>query len=596
MNEIAAKRTKPEKTLIAAGILLSFGGVLCWAGVLGFTREVGYQFIWPFVLAALALGNIQFFQLADKREKWCFGLLGFLFTVLQAVGFRLQTAGQTGTVGLLLCAGTGVGCAAAVGWLFAILYRGLCRLHTNSERRTTVNRHPRTVFWFSFFVILLCWLPVYLAYYPGLFAYDIAVQIGQTIASDYSTHHPLLHTLFLGGLYQLGNAFGSPTIGFTIATIFQMLLLALSLASLMRYLSILNCSFALQTILLLFMALSPIHSMLSISATKDVFFAAAFLQWLIQVHRLMREPQLLKRPSFLTLYLLFAVLVCLLRSNALWMMILACAPLILFAGKNCRKRLIIVSIVVLLLSWGSAFGLKTITQAQSVTINEMLCVPVQQMARVYTLTGGTDSKDAQEIIQYLPTADRYMPERADEVKTFATIKPNQLWSFAKLWGRIGIEHPIEYLDAFLLNTCGYWWLNDVSHAQTYGMGLEGRQGYLLSDTKPGFGIAHTSLFPALEGLYERLFSANEYQKFPVLSILFAPALYIWMLLFGLVGSICRKSRNGQALGWILFAYLLTLLLGPCVLIRYVYPFIVSLPLLLFTPQRATSEAVEKTNQ
>ena len=65
-------------------------------------------------------------------------------------------------------------------------------------------------------VIFLCWLPVFLAYYPSVFAYDAEGQLYQVIAGDYSTHHPLLHTLFMGAFFRLGGAVGSYPFGMAV--------------------------------------------------------------------------------------------------------------------------------------------------------------------------------------------------------------------------------------------------------------------------------------------------------------------------------------------------------------------------------------------
>lgn len=58
--------------------------------------------------------------------------------------------------------------------------------------------------------------------------------------------------------------------------------------------------------------------------------------------------------------------------------------------------------------------------------------------------------------------------------------------------------------------------------------MEGRQCYLFTDVKGGFDIIHKSKLPELEIFLEKMFSNNEYQKWPVISLLFSPALYFWI--------------------------------------------------------------------
>lgn len=50
----------------------------------------------------------------------------------------------------------------------------------------------------AFLFLLLCWLPVFLAVYPGFFVYDAQDEYIQVATRVFSTHHPLVHVLLLG--------------------------------------------------------------------------------------------------------------------------------------------------------------------------------------------------------------------------------------------------------------------------------------------------------------------------------------------------------------------------------------------------------------
>lgn len=47
-------------------------------------------------------------------------------------------------------------------------------------------------------ILFLCWLPVFLAVYPGFFAYDATEELQEVLTGQYVTRHPLLHVLMLG--------------------------------------------------------------------------------------------------------------------------------------------------------------------------------------------------------------------------------------------------------------------------------------------------------------------------------------------------------------------------------------------------------------
>ena len=78
----------------------------------------------------------------------------------------------------------------------------------------------------AFAFILACYVPMFCVAFPGSFAYDVPYQLRQVVTGAYSTHHPLLHTLALGGLLQLGRALGDINLGAALYTALQMALLA----------------------------------------------------------------------------------------------------------------------------------------------------------------------------------------------------------------------------------------------------------------------------------------------------------------------------------------------------------------------------------
>ncbi|MDE6404104.1 MAG: hypothetical protein K2M20_00460, partial [Lachnospiraceae bacterium] len=98
---------------------------------------------------------------------------------------------------------------------------------TGNAAVENLQRHSLWKVWlFYSLLIFLCWLPVFLAYYPSVFAYDAEGQLYQVLAGDYSTHHPLLHTLFLGAFFRLGMALGSCSAGMAVHSVGQMALMA----------------------------------------------------------------------------------------------------------------------------------------------------------------------------------------------------------------------------------------------------------------------------------------------------------------------------------------------------------------------------------
>lgn len=180
------------------------------------------------------------------------------------------------------------------------------------------------------------------------------------------------------------------------------------------------------------------------------------------------------------------------------------------------------------------------------------------------------------IEKYVPAAEYYAAHIADPTKGSCTAFQD-IDGFGKFYIKMLCKYPVSYIKAFLLVTEGYWDINDISHAEIYGKGLYARQGYLLTDTKGGYNIEHTTHFAALETLYEKMFSDNDYQRIPVIRYLFSPALYMWLIILCIFYNAGQKGSAAAYPLVLLLGLILTILAGPCCLIRYALPYILCVP-------------------
>ena len=441
---------------------------------------------------------------------------------------------------------------------------------------------------FYLFVILLCWFPVFLAYYPSVFAYDAEGQLYQVIAGDYSTHHPLVHTLFLGAFFRLGgNVLGSYSAGMAVHSVVQMLLMAMAFACTLSYLYQKRSSVYLRILLLIFYALFPVNSILALSTTKDVLFSALVLLYTIGLYRMVcdgqRETGMGRKDIWI--WLVITVLMLLMRNNAVYALLVS-VPVVcvgLRKEKALCKKYLLMSLLGLGLFVVANVGLKAATGAENGSPREMLSIPLQQMARTRVKEEETLLPQMrQELDAYLSSEwvfAAYNPHLADPVKLRAVIHDNP-GGFLRTWLQLGLEHPQIYIDAFLDNSIGYWFLEDRTHAEIYGIGTESGFGYLSTDNRTmpaGCEIIEHSYLPGLRSMMEEIVSENAYQKIPVIRILFAPAFYWWLLCLYLAVAIYRRQYRLILPAMFLVVYYLTLLLSPTVLIRYMYPFMVTVP-------------------
>lgn len=496
--------------------------------------------------------------------------------------------------------------------LSAVVMGGRRRKNGEGEREP---KKRKAVWLFYSLCIFLCWLPVFLAYYPSVFAYDAEGQLYQVMAGDYSTHHPLVHTLFLGAFFRLGIAVGSCSVGMAVHSAVQMALMACAFGWALCFLYQRQVGGWVRALLFLFFALFPANSVLAVSTTKDVLFAALVLLYTLSFYRVVckegapEKQGAAVRKRELAVCVFCAVFMLLFRNNAVYAFV-AGAPVI-YAGfgkrrrqkengvqdagvqkddnlqkKKARKIYVCMTLLALALYGVCAFFLKTAVHAQNGSPREMLSVPLQQMARTRVKAEEEIAQDLrQELEKYISSEwvfAAYNPHLADPVKSRAVIHDDPV-GLIRTWIRLGLAHPALYIDAFLDNSLGLWYLWDTSHAQVYGIGTESGFGYLSTDNRvmpAGFEVEEHSLLPGLRVFLERIVSDNEYSKIPVVRLLFAPALYWWLLWLYLVTALYRRTYKEALPAVFLAAYCLTLLLSPTVLVRYAYPLMVTVPVLL----------------
>lgn len=519
----------------------------------------------------------------------CAMTLAFLFALSFVLGDRLARNGRTGrtvsewmeTIGFLLV--MTVVSYIAVRFIFAFFNR----IWDGRVKSRILGKEysDRQVFLFYSACIFICWIPVFLAYYPSVFAYDAEGQLYQFLAHDYSTHHPLIHTLFLSAFFQIGGSlFASYSAGMAIHSLVQMLLMALVFGYTLMVLYRGHTSWVMRLIMLVFYAIFPANSILAISTTKDVLFSGLVLLYMVKLYQWISGGP--KTKGLGASFILLSAMMLLFRNNAVYAFLASQPFIILLCGKKKRRQYLVVAMCSFLLFLAGSAGLKAVTSAKNGSPREMLSIPLQQMARTRVLhEEEIDAAMREELDGYLPKEwvfAAYNPYLADPVKNRAVIHDNPV-GLIKTWVKLGLCFPLTYMDAFLSNSVGYWYLADTTHAQIYGIGTESGFGYLSTDNRTmpaGCEIVEHSYLPGLRAFMERIVSDNVYQKVPIVSVIFAPAFYWWLLCLYVAFFWYRRDQGMILPAVFLLLYYCTLLLSPTVLIRYMYPFVVSVPALI----------------
>lgn len=537
---------KTEKDLASAG------NILWTAGYIGSTL------LWTVVLGCL---------------------LGFLGTwVVHRLWNRAQTVEDTGK--------------KQAAWY--------ARLSAWLQRRSGVQ-----IFFGSLLLLLLAWLPVYLAYYPGICAYDAPVQTGQIMEHYYFDHHPIVHTLFLQGMLWLGShIFGSVNAGMAFYTAAQMLLLSGSMAYGMLVLHHRKTAAGWQLAIQLLGMFFPFHWYMSVSMTKDTVFSAFVLLQLVSLADLLWEDRNAWRPGIRDLlFALGTVGMILFRNNGKYAMIvlLAFTFLTFCFGKKARKlwgRLLVVCGAAFCVGLFVLSAVFSVTHAEQGDRREMLSMPIQQLSRCMIYHGGVsvlaeddntmDAADKALINDFiLDEAYRdYDPGIADPVKrhTNTYVARYRSGEFIRIYLDLLTRYPGDMINAALATNAGFLSPFDTTHADVNR--VEGRAGlsYVQTrweeDTLNDRGIYKDSKWPWLFEQLESWAENNSYLRIPVLKYFFVPGSYLWLYLaLAAVLVIVDRKRFCLPLA-IVAGYYGTMLFGPTVQMRYVYPVMLALPYVL----------------
>lgn len=511
------------------------------------------------------------------KRKWLFPGLGLLYSIFFVSGTWLTLYGSISFRSLFfyLCILVFFFLMTALILVFYFLMLPALRsffagkLHRNLDKICS-----KTTFLSLWVIIFLCWVPILLACYPGIFSYDAnyqCSQVGEFL--QLNTHHPVIHTLFLGGCVYFGKSvLHSANTGLLIYSILQMLINSAIFSYCLSYIKKLKVSSIIFTLCFLFYAIMPFNSLLSLCATKDAIFGSLFLLLVLFLCEMALHPDTFfgstKNPL---VFVCTCFLLLIFRNNMLYAFCIS-IPFFLVIYRKYRNTVLVMlflPIILLKIYEGILYPALGVTSGDS---REAYSVVMQQYASIYNQCE-LNPASQELLLQLMDDSDwkKYEPRRADAVKNeFRTQNfEENIGTYIKLWVKLGAQHPSQYLNAYLQLTCGYWYPGDVlPDSTTYRKYIEIYDaGEIVFDSK-------------LPWLFEKLWMLgmeSSYQNIPVLSLLFSPAAYLWVLLFLSAISFYQRKYKIFTVMLMPASLFLTILLGPVALLRYLYPIILCVP-------------------
>lgn len=563
---------------IIISVIFSIIGTISVPYIIEFNNTLSYTNNMVSIIIFIALYYLFYKTISNKNIKLIKKTypIGIMFSLCLVLGLQIDKLGE-----LEISGGTGVAILSISFIMTSILvnlYNFLDRIEIVEENKI-IDKKKFLSLWI---IIFLCWIPVFLAVYPGYFCYDVSYQLSLVTSNSLNAHNPILHTLLLGNIIETVHSItNSWNMGIAIYTVLQMLVISACLTYSIYFLSKHKVSKKIQMATLIYYAFFPVIVMFGICSTKDSLFTSITLVTILFIiDMLINKEKFFSSMMLIIRFILAIFLMLAFRNNALYCFILF-IPILIYFCKGYRKKMFII-IVSILIFWGIYTGpIHRILNVQKNSNAEMLSVPLQQVARVYNYNYDNLNEEQLEAIYDVINEEeikKYDPKLSDSIKAACNINilKNNYIKYLKLWIEIGIRNPKTYIESFLENTLGYWYPNTIIDGYCANWDYETETTFFNATTEePG---ERNSRIPVLEEIYYKISRTSMIQKIPVVSMLFSVGFMFWILVICIAYNVYRK-RNAIVVPLLLILFLwITVIFGPIALPRYILILFFAFPL------------------
>lgn len=491
---------------------------------------------------------------------------------------------------------------------YYILFRGVMnylfdQLFESIQVKETSNKLYNFIFVKHSFIIplaiiIICWLPYLIVYYPGNLFEDPGNQLRQFFGVDLpewsaanstelidenvkiTNHHPVLHTVILGACAKLGMILGDVNIGIFIYTLMQFCLMACTFAYVIHYMKKLNIPDWIRTLALIIFALLPVFPIMAIRISKDEIFLCLVILYMIKIYDLIkfRNSNKLKIKEILKI-LVISLLICLFRNNGIFTIILS-LPFIAIIDKTNRKAIIICTIVIICIYQMIMSILFPLLKIPQTGIRESLSVPFQQTARYVKEHGDEVTEEEKSVIDnilvYDTLAERYDPLLSDPVKRDykKSATTEKLMEYFKVWFSQFLKHPTTYIEATMNNVYGYFYPeSNIKHYFSYA--VDSYAG--ANDEIDNFNYSYLDVFRVERNICQTV--SRIIQKLPGVSWIMNIGLNVWVIM--IIFAYLMYSKRYRYIIYLMpfVSIILMCILSPVnAAYRYAMPFVFGMPL------------------
>ena len=513
-----------------------------------------------------------------ERRRLAFTLAaGLFFSCMGSWGYALEKKGSIDFLGGLPVILLLTPAAAA---LISLLWR-LMEKADRAEKAESgwLARHT----WVIPVILLACWLPAFLADYPGGFRYDATMELAQkTEGIGYRGDYPLLHSAIVTFLLPLMHSWtGSWNTGITVYVVIQMGLMAAMYTQILRTMIRRGVHRAVVWYGLGYCALFPVIQILVVQELRDVMFAALLTYLVYCLWLLCTEKERILGSRWKPAACAFVLSLTLLARNNntgivfLGLVIAVNAAIWLKNRRQYPRGAAIwaLSGIGSFLLTGWILTLICQPAAEKPTAAASMSLLSQSLTRAYVLEGENwPEEDRETIAEYMDLEGlRYVPGYGDGTKN--RIRVNA-FRYAAFCAKIGLRYPGIFLDAMLAQTKNMWYppgvLDDYKQyfTQPGDPYWEYEKNYFAILPENEAPSEHCSLAPGILDFYTGIGLRISFERIPVISWMFSIGAQWWLTVFLFLYLWYRKKTGLLLSTGAVLLYMIGNAFVPIVLMRY----------------------------
>ncbi len=443
-------------------------------------------------------------------------------------------------------------------------------------------------------VLLIPWLLILFIFYPGVCNFDTCNQLidlytgtapmpfewidGQeTVSVLLNDHHPVVDTFIFSFFIEIGVfVLRSARFGVFLYCLVQLMVYAVSWAYMLCRIRKWGASVVVSWVSLGLLLFNPYFPMFAICMLKDSLHALVFIWYFLNYSGCLLESPNKKR---VMLICVLSIILALTRKTGIYLALISNLGLLL--SIKCRKYwhwllagAIIPYLVVGIIMPKVIFPLVNIYPGGK---QEMLAVPFQQVAKTYIDYPGEFEEKDRDLLSRLIDVDNlesiYNDHSADDVKNTFNMHAakEDLSSFAAMWIREGIRHPLLYIVTDIKLVAPYVTFGQVTdfYTEFHPISLGNNP------------ISHPKALLKVQEKYLEMI--RKIWTIQGIKIIFQLALYVLWLPITSVWFILKKQKCEHLYMFIPIVVLdLFLIAGPVYASRYALPIVVVFPMFLGT--------------